>query len=117
MTPARKPPVERQSYDWVKIIQAVALSLMTLMTAYLSFNANEAALLRAETLAKVEKIETVSRDTHLLVNSAMGAVLDTNAALAERVAKLTSDPEDLSIALHARKASNVHHAIEQEARK
>jgi len=115
MTPVKKTHIAPERYDWVKIVQAVAISLMTLMTAYLSFNANEAALRRAETLAKVEKIETISKDTHLLVNSAMGAVLETNAALAERVANLTKDPTDLEIATAARKASNIHHSIEKEA--
>lgn len=62
---------------------------------------------QADASAKVSEAKMDS--IHVLVNSAMGAQLKVNAALARRVADLTDqNPTDVAIAVEAEKAAAAH---------
>lgn len=58
------------------------------------------------------RTHSLARDTHTLVNSNMGATLESYAMLATRMAKITSDPEDVAVA-NAAMVKYQHHQTQQ----
>jgi hypothetical protein len=69
---------------------------------------------------RLQKIQQISDDTHVLVNNAMGQQLRTNAYKARQLAILTKDPQDIrdandadnALSLHMSKQARVDHAVE-----
>ena len=58
--------------------------------------------------AKLNKMESVNKETHALVNSAMGSQLRLASALSSRIAKLTNDPDDIESAKDAERLYQEH---------
>ncbi len=57
---------------------------------------------------KLSALSNVATATHALVNNAMSQQLRINANLAAKVAELTKMPEDIKLAVLAKKASETH---------
>jgi X-X-X-Leu-X-X-Gly heptad repeat protein len=70
--------------------------------------------------SKLDKIQQIADDTHVLVNNAMGQQLRMHAQKARQVADLTKDPLDIAdaklaeeaLAVHLKKQARVDHAVQ-----
>jgi hypothetical protein len=70
--------------------------------------------------SKLDKIQQIADDTHVLVNNAMGQQLRMHAQKARQVADLTKDPLDEAdaklaeeaLSLHLKKQARVDHAVQ-----
>jgi hypothetical protein len=70
--------------------------------------------------SKLDKIQQIADDTHVLVNNAMGQQLRMHAQKARQVADLTKDPLDIAdanlaeeaLSVHLKKQARVDHAVQ-----
>ena len=94
---------------YVIIIAAIGLVITQVLTLTLQYLAGRKVDAVRDDLAlntevteinsgKVSALTEVSHQTHTLVNSNMGVQLALNAVLAQRIAVITKDPEDVKAA-------------------
>lgn len=88
-------------------ITALVTPLAAVVIAYLQYNQ------RRDTKAqgvKLDAVQALGEQTHILVNSNMGTSLLTTSNLAQRVADLTQKPEDAAVATDTRQKYDEHMA-------
>ena len=88
---------------WLAAIAIIPVTIASITTAIMAW----------QNRAHGAKMFDLAKDTHTLVNSNMGATLESYAVIAKRLAKITKDPEDEKAATLAELKYNEH--ITQQA--
>ena len=103
------------------LVGLVVTSVLAYLTAQLNTKVDEISV-KAETVknvlahkqiqtdASLKRLTQVTHDVHTLVNSNMGIQLKINYVLADRIASLTNNKNDIAVAKEAHKLFDEHEA-------
>lgn len=92
----------------IALINSIITLIGTMFTGILAYYTLKLNIKTENISIKTDVLTKVSNDTHMLVNSAMGAQLRLASVLSDRIAALTKDPDDEKAADEAHRLYDEH---------